>query len=302
MKLNTFETYNIDSCSVKEEKLDYLTDKQEIAHYIEKVLKYKGVYTITPMGVEFYNDITISNLPNDTLDIKISKAKYITISNTNLQSLENLPPKCNGLLINNNSFTSLDITTLVSDSYPRLRDNYNLKTISTIDTSLDIRGSLGSKRKIITNRIEFKTNDVINDLRLNSGGITSFDQIIIPSKKIYTLRIDSGCNITSFKEFDFIVYDGCEIFLKTIKNYLYVDKLYVENFSLEIHIYKIVDNIITFLLNKSKIIDFTYLETPKVVADIMHRYIQNPIDKRAEYIMDCAIELIDAGYEKAAEL
>ncbi len=36
--------------------------------------------------------------------------------------------------------------------------------------------------------------------------------------------------------------------------------------------------------------------------DELSKYLKNDISKRSEYVMVCAVELIDAGFEELAEL
>ncbi len=88
-------------------------------------------------------------------------------------------------------------------------------------------------------------------------------------------------------------------------NYLYVDELKVNN--LDLTLFDIYDNIITLLMNEhcNNIILFSEVSSENNinVIDIMNHYLHK-YDKniRKDYIMDCALELIDAGFEKAAEL
>ena len=38
------------------------------------------------------------------------------------------------------------------------------------------------------------------------------------------------------------------------------------------------------------------------MIEIMKKYMKMPLLTRSDYVMDCAVELIDAGYPEAAEL
>ncbi len=62
------------------------------------------------------------------------------------------------------------------------------------------------------------------------------------------------------------------------------------------------NNIINVLMSKSlQYLDIKFLSNTSVFF-IIHKYMKKCVSQRSDHVMDCAIELIDAGFEEAAEL
>ncbi len=289
--------HNIVEQQTTYQQIPYLTDRDDIIRYVKNVLRYNDRWKITDEGVEFFDTLYLDNLPNDTLDIKISDAKYINLKNTNIQSLENFPQECSVLNIYDNMFSKLVIKTK-SIFETRVVNNYKLKSIITYGNNLNVYDDINKEsQRLITNKIEFK-NDNVKELEVrNCSKITSFGQFIIPSKTLDRLCVEF-CNIRSFKDFDFVVKNICDLTLPYLDNYRYIDK--IKSNKLFLHVFENTDSIITLMNNNSKRITLFYVDTPDKISEILDKFIT--MENRSEHIMDCAIELIDAGFEKAAEL
>ena len=280
-----------------EQKQEFLTDRDDIIRYVKNVLNYTDRWKITDDGVEFLDTVVLDKLPNDTLDIKISEAANIRLSNTNIKSLDNFPSTCGVLLIYDNTFSKLVIKTK-SIFETRVAGNFKLKSIITYGNKLFIYDSAATRsQKLITDKIEFK-NDNVEALECNnSSKIISFDQIVIPSKTLERLTV-KYCNIKSFKDFDFVIKDRCDLELNMLDNYRYVDRVKAKYLRLEI--FDNTDNLITLILNQSPKILLVCPDKNLSLIKIIDKFLS--LKNRADHIMDCALELIDAGFEEAAEL
>ena len=287
-----------------EEEQNFLTAPQEIDDYIRNVLKYKSFYSVqNNSGVYFNRDLKLTNLRNEKIKIRIFSSADIFYEKNNFDVFEDFPIECNGLYIENNMFSDIIIRSKVVNSI-HIRDNMNLKSITLYDPNIRLSVfQYGSNKyqDLITNKIEYKHNETVNYLNCeNLGKLFSFDQIIIPSKKIKKLDI-AWSGIKTFKDFDFHIINSCHFLLPNIDNYKYVDKIKCDG-GIIFDILDNVKNIITFLLNKTQTLDILFTPNRKEISNIMQQYFRMDPSIRSEHVMDCAIDLIDAGYEKAAEL
>ena len=287
---------------VCEQKQNYLTDPQEIDTYVRNVLRYKLDYDILPDNVVlFKKDLTLKNFPNNKLDIKFSCEKIVSYTENDFFTFEDFPVKCKQLWLARNSFEKVEIPSNVTDDI-YVCNNFKLEDLilHNCNNLLHIYDSeLTSKKRLNIKKIEYKGNETVKSIKCyGSAKLISFKQIIVPSKKITTLII-TECAIRSFKDFGFHIENSCHFLLPDLDNYQYVDNIKCDGM-ITFNVYHTINNIITFLLNSCNLLrsDF-YI---KEVSDIMQQYLHMEPYTRAEHIMDCAVELIDAGYEKAAEL
>ena len=143
----------------------------------------------------------------------------------------------------------------------------------------------------------------------NCQNIKTFSDIVCnDSISNYEIR---NIGVKSFKGFDTLVTNLLMV-RSAFDNYLFTDELNVHRFDL--NLYSHCDNIITLLMNKHCETIMLYCGTPginddvirdsiKRVIRIMHHYLhEHDKNSRSDYVMDCAVELIDAGFPEAAEL
>ena len=138
--------------------------------------------------------------------------------------------------------------------------------------------------------------------------IKSFTDIVMDHSSVSNYEI-RNIGVRSFKGFNTRVTNL--LVIKSIfDNYLFIDELDAHH--LDLVLYSKYDNIITLLLNKhcSKIMlfDAELIKTNKTgntkyIIDILNHYLHEYDETtRSDYLMDCAVELIDAGFPEAAEL
>ena len=258
-----------------------LTKKDEIEEYITETLRYQGKYTLDEnMHVTFLQKLKLTqNIDVRQLKSKIKKCKTeLVLDASRLCSLINFPDKCQTLDVMNNVY---------------LEDEIQIRVFS--NNSKDI-----SRMKL--NKIRF--NNDSSDIGLMLQGclnITSFNDIIIPSKTLYFMAIKIS-GIKSFKEYDFNIGKYAEFKLEKLRNFLYIDKVFCKEI-LQVEVYDVYDNIITLLLNRTPEIKLRHaikVDDDRVIS-ILNKYIK--INNRWDYVMDCAVELLEHnGFEKAAEL
>ncbi len=288
--------------NVCEQKQNYLTDPQEIDSYVRNVLRYKLDYDILPDNVVlFKNDLTFKNFPNNKLDIKFSCEKTVSYFENNFSTFEDFPVKCKTLWLARNSFEKVEIPSNVTgDIY--VSDNFKLEDVILHDCNnlLNIYDSqITNNKRLNIKKIEYKGNETVKSIKCyGSDKLISFKQIIVPSKKITKLII-TACAIRSFKHFDFHIENSCHFLLPDLDNYQYVDNIKCDG-KIKFNVYSNINNIITFLLNSCNLLQIDFYI--KEVSDIMQQYLHMEPYTRAEHVMDCAVELIDAGFEEAAEL
>ena len=212
-----------------------------------------------------------------------------------LRSLKNIPTKCNTLDIRDLSIKHFDFQNanvnniIVSDC-----DNFNkISNISTDSLStLQISGCSKIKRFkqipiLNTNTLLIMSSMDLNIIQNDNNSIHNLELLDIDTlvnfynlpSDLKKLKIIVGINFKSFR--------GIETYEKLIK--------------LQIHGVDVIHNIINVLLCENLVDTVFYLRNTTVM-DIIKKYMNMSIIERSDYIMDCAVELIDAGYPEAAEL
>ncbi len=246
----------------------------------------------------------------------INKAKNVSFHNTRFLSpkhAQNMLPKlCKSLTFRYCEFYSLDefiIKTKISEILKF--DGNNMKSCKKIEIH-DVKN------------IEF-------DGRYNGTNIEIFDvskiKIIksLSIKNVYTIYDNLGF-IKLNNNIDVLIlnmsferFDNCDLHCnnylilnidKNLKNYYNVTNISCDD-SIALRISDVGHgnfiSIISILLvntNKMYITDMTksVLAVKKHPINIMQKYVSLDLSERKDQIMDCALELIDAGFEEAAEL
>ena len=283
-----------------------LTKKDEIEEYITETLRYQGKYTLDEnMHVTFLQKLKLTqNSDVRQLKSKIKKCKTeLVLDASRLCSLINFPDKCQTLDVMNNVYLEdeIHVKTIADNTY--FSDNNYIKSLITDDKQIRVFSNNSqdiSRMKL--NKIRF--NNDSSDIGLMLQGclnITSFNDIIIPSKTLYFMAIKIS-GIKSFKEYDFNIGKYAEFKLEKLRNFLYIDKVFCKEI-LQVEVYDVYDNIITLLLNRTPEIKLRHaikVDDDRVIS-ILNKYIKN--NNRWDYVMDCAVELLEHnGFEKAAEL
>lgn len=292
-----------------EESQNYLTDPQEIENYIRKVLLFTKGYTIDQNGhVTFRAQLDITkSVKVKRLNIKIAKCGVLVCKNSNLESLDNFPDICKNYTIQNNEYLrgEIYIKTINSGDYSFIVDNYYITSIKTNDSRLYVVSAKypNSPGIMKLNKIEFINNNDIELTLQSYSNITSFKNIIVPSKSFDHLVI-LHCGIRNFKNYDYVVKKYAQFDLPNIETYSNIDKVHVIDQYLQLRLGNTLNNIINIMFNPTHDIQ---LVQDKFIKDntgfnILNKYVLYDFSKRKNHIMDCAVELIDNGFEEAAEL
>jgi histidyl-tRNA synthetase len=224
-----------------------------------------------------------------------------TLKNVNsIRSLKNIPKKCNDLQllelsIKHTDFQNFDIKQIEILQCP------NVNKISNINTDVleyfEITDCKKIKRFNQIPLLKSHTELVISDINLNRVkndndsiynlkiiDVTGLNDLYNLSSNLEKLVIRSNKDFKSFRGIE--TYDNL-IEFETRSNGRGPIGSY--------------DNIINILLCK-KLNETILGINEKHIFSIMKRYINIDLSERSNHIMDCAVELIDAGFPEAAEL
>ena len=218
-----------------------------------------------------------------------------------IKSLKNLPTICNGdfslRYLDNVEIFDLDIqyhsdVLILGCS---IKDVSKIKNVDTLRIAECINIDTFDKLpSYVKNPNEHKT------LRISNNSFNN--KIKTNNNAINTLKLSKVNKIVNLHNFPtnlsrLDIHDCVDF-----KSFSGIDKLdNLISFKSDINEY---NNIINLLLCKSLSasgLNITHLSSMDVFF-IIYSYMKKDLSERADHIMDCAIELIDAGYEEAAEL
>ena len=225
---------------------------------------------------------------------------FILKNVNSIRSLKNIPKKCNQLQllelsIKHTDFQNFDIKLIEILRCP------NVNKISNINTEvleyIEITDCKKIKRfnqipqlkqnnqlqisELKLNRVK-NDNDSIYDLIISN--VTGLKDLCNLSSNLEKLILRSNRDFKSFRGIE--TYDNLVEFVAQSNGRGPIDAY---------------DNIVNVLLCKK--LNYIILGiNQKHVFSIMNRYISIDLSERSNHIMDCAVELIDAGFEDAAEL
>ncbi len=217
------------------------------------------------------NDVTsLENMPTDV-------HRFIFRHLSNISKFDIAIEKCHTLTIEHCSFVDLTNITNVSNEI-NIDNCYNINSFDKMPHNFN---SNINQELVIQNMKIYQTktsNNNINGLAFyNVSGITTCMHFPLEIKMLSVHNLPdfkSYSGIDNYKNLNFLSADRCEVY-KNIILLLLCPRL---NDPDRIHLYYVM---------------------PKV-RETIFKYLK--ISNKKDYIMDCAIELIDAGFEEAAEL
>lgn len=291
----------------------------KVKEYLKNILCFNGnfTYNIITGDVElkdslFVTRLTTNILNDEILAIKLHSGLKIFFSDVCFTSLHNFPLFCKTLIIDNMHYLKKDIEIKTISNELSITNCFQIQSIKTINPILHICNSSGNKRigyqNIALSNVEFYVNSNNIDLTIiEAPNINSFDQIKTQSN-VFKNLILRNCGITALQNKEYYISDCCSLSLP-LKNFIGIDKFNVgKSLTIELELNN-CDNIINLLYNNSRniIIKNDILVGKNEiglrnfkVSEILRKYLVNTL--RKDYIMDCAIELIENGFTYAAEL
>lgn len=296
--------------NIVENKNVYFKDKESISSFI-----MSNYYSGTPNGIKQEDftinddlsvDFKISNVVVDNTHdnyVKINTCKKITISNTcKIYDSDFLPTKATRIDFENPYFYNsvLDINTRCSqidfDSCMFGDGSFADPVVKNININ-------SWSKKVNFSSCNLK-NVFINSNRTTSIHLwycTNLSYANLYLEKTHSLEITNNI----LQSFDKISHLNTITTLKTdasyINSFLHIDSLKID--SLNIVDALTANNIITLLVTPTKYISVSLKKSHYYACEmILKTYLKMDVQNRKDYVMDCALELIDAGFEKAAEL
>ena len=282
-----------------------LTPEEELIKYFDSSMYFADDYTVNKDGSFNIPDghLTFYSLPKFIIHkIRGIEYKNITFDKNSLNEIpkyisQNITFKnCDFsgntiLLPSNRTIESFEIQKCTNIKKIVL----NCSITSTIDIILNdyvpFRIAHGEKLKLGYNRCKIQINNIPNKIdmglhdisNLTVGfGMPDFSFMSTPISNVSDCQIDINKNTTSFRNIETL--SG----VKTTTIGLYSQTSVLPH------------NIIHVLLITSTKLDMYHTNARPQILTIMKKYMKH--DNRKEHIMDCTMELIDAGFEEAAEL
>ena len=302
---------------------NFITDWRKVQDYMKNVLRYNGEFVFNTVDnyVNLKNHLLVTRLQSSlgnspALGIKLQTCLNVSFSELHFTSLDNFPKICKNLVLchMNDLQKDLEINTITSGELS-IVDCIQIQSLKTINSRLDIRNTMRQRTDeyistIALTDIEFSNKIQHIDLAISGAPlIKSFDQIKSNTNNFLNLSLYE-CGITSLPNKEYNIIHACNLSLP-LNSFVGIDKFTAG--TLCIDIINSCDNIIHLLNNKSVIIKLKAFNTAAnippnsgynrnnaVICSILRRYLD--VDKRSDYIMDCAVDLIDAHYNAAAEL
>lgn len=216
---------------------------------------------------------TLKNMPSYIVgDLRLLGMKNLDIFDLELQNCENLTiERCSFVDLRgiDNVFSSILLNNL-----------YNINNFNVLPEVY--------YKEV---KLEIRDMHIDSDIKTTNNNIKHLEMYIISDFKNFT---NLPLNIVSLK---------CEG-LKNLNSFVGIDKYKkLDDFNISTSVIK---NIITLLLsnmsNNETLADYVDIINNPIVNDIINEYMEIGGSYRSERIMDCAVELIDAGFDEAAEL
>ncbi len=298
MKRNIFEN----------EKIDYIENENEAIEYL-KLFDYSGSVLMLDDKTFSLDNLKINNLIiyDDVLRLKIRECYRFEYINTILSSNTTYPQECysfgitscevkNGteqLKINTSCKNDLNFLLINGETVLNVQDSSATSTYTSFDV-----------RQCDFTKIIYNTSTINSSIKISQcKNIKSFTDLVIP-QNVFNLEIFDS-RISTFEHFATKIKNVFKFDTRHVKNFLHCDK--IDANELDFILYNVFDNIINIIINDNcEVISLTYniriLNVFEELVDILEKYIEMNKNMRKDHIMDCAIELIDAGFEKAAEI
>lgn len=285
--------------------------KKEIHDFIKNVLCYNGTYTITQDNKIIFDNIinvdgcVVSKFNFNFFPYEIQYAPQYNLYHLNISSLKNFPNECESAIISFCENLKNEIELKQKISTITISSNTNIKSVIVTTDNLHIFNSTLNPKALELEKITLfndKQNTIItiNDCHK----IIDFNQINLPPTIKHLTVIN--CNIKTLKNFNTVVKDDLAICLPFLENYKFLNEIKAGTIYVDLN--QNIKNVILALLQHSCVIfDANFKSsilsnciTYNKLCRILNSYTIK--ENKSEFIMDCALELIDCGYEEAAEL
>ncbi len=288
------------------EQTKFLYNEESVSKYLKTfnydVGKNNENFTIFNSNkVNLNKNIIFDNL-NEELKIELGFCTDIALKKIKgLSSLKSfLPVTAINLIVDECDVAGvLDITTLVYNNYINIIKCNNLVEILTISPALFI-DACDSINSVYFNG---KTSKYANFIVIKKcKNVMSFSDIKTNNGLSRLIFVNTGLN--SYKNFNL---DVDELTVSYEEKDTIKDFSYIENVQPKKRIFLTVfknhtAHIINLLMLKTETIhnDYKGFNNDSLIT-IMDEFISKNNNERSEYIMDCALQLLDAGYEAEAE-
>ena len=283
------------------ENIEYLNSRREIRDYLDSLNRHSE-FTLDNDYISYNGDLYFHSLDED-VPLKIKECNSFEYSECVLNANSALPIECEELKINNCSIKNQEFTiNTMANFYKIYSSSFVNKLIIRNTNNRYCEININNSTLCEFTLISISPSNTI-DIR-ECKNITSFVNIKLPMF-VSNFTIDN-VGIKDFKYFETIVNNVLSIDSTSFQNYLLTDTVKA-NF-LYIYVNNKINNLLTLLLNNyatklyihsSEIASYSNMDN---LIKIFGKYTQKPKNIRVNFVMDCAVELIDAGFEEAAEL
>ena len=293
-------------------KLQKLVESQNMTD--EEIVKYISKFSyINSLKINDDKSIEVNSLKitdEDLTDFKINilKATEVVLTNCALKDFSFIPKSMSSLTFRDCYIPDIFyLKTQIKDFFAieSLHSKVNEINISLHDTrnvGFDFKYITYVKKIIIDNQ----SKTIPRIMLKNVNAITHFSEIVTQSP-ITVLDVQDN-NILNFSSIEKLNMSTFLMEAYSLNSWRGIENTTAEVINIkELNHLKNYNNIINVLIPKSKTIllssksDIKFSDTRKI-REILIKYIKMSTSNRSENIMDCAIELIEAGYEEAAEL
>ena len=254
------------------------------------------IYESHSKGLDLFDNDGVCKLKFTTFEGSLS-----LMGIPQIKSLKNMPYIINGEFCINGLYNVSEFDLLIEKAYFLQIESSSFTDLSNIENT----------RKVILSQLHdittFKQLPHFNTetYETDDSSLTLMNMTMNPQSgdndDIFDLRMNNVNNIINFKNLPKHLIAIKYHAMKDFKNYIGIDE-YKNLHTLFCDSTK-YDNIITTLLCKKLSNFHTHkLCVPHNIEMILEKYFNIMTHKRSEHVMDCAVELIDAGYPEAAEL
>lgn len=212
---------------------------------------------------------------------------------------------CAGLLIRScNKLEEIDLSNAYmlksNDAFVEIHSNQNLSSIYNIDGFDRLRCYMNSNPQLSSIGFKYPNTPVLTLNIHKSDSFTSLKNIT--NGIINSFQIKECVNLKTFDAHNASEIKNAYIACENITSYRNIDLFAVKN-SILLHDMINCENVINILLSKVSILNVRTSENCEynTIEHILDRYIHYG-KKRCDYMMDCTLDLLNAGYDAAAEL
>lgn len=283
------------------ENIEYLTTYKEIRDYLDSIEHYHG-FTLDNDYILYKGNMIFDRI-DEYVPLKIKECQNFAYLSCVLNAKNVLPIECDELKIDMCSIANQNfMINSIAKHYAILSSHFQNKL--TIHNSNDTYCEIDIVDSTLS-EFAFISSSRYTHFNVKAcKNITSFANIILPHiVSNYTIE---SVGIKNFKDFETTTNQVLSINSASFQNYLLIDS--IKAGYMYIYIHNNVNNLLTILLNTHasqlyvKRLENTSYPNIDELIKIFAKYTKNTKNIRADYIMDCAVELIDAGFDEAAEI